>query len=112
MLIIGSQSGYGAPAALLSIGTPVGRHESPDSVPETAAKLAEAARQKQQSRRDLLDPSRISLQISVHKATGRYVVRVINDVTGEIIREVPPEHVLNAIVQILESSGMKIDLRA
>lgn len=51
----------------------------------------------------------VDLQFSIHEATGRTFVRVIRGETGEIIREIPPEEILNLAAKIDEMMGILYD---
>lgn len=50
-----------------------------------------------------------SLQFSVHKETKQILVKVLNQETGEIIREIPPEKNLDMLAKIWERAGIIID---
>jgi flagellar protein FlaG len=51
----------------------------------------------------------VDLNFSIHEATGRTVVKVINSDTGEMVREIPPEQVLNLAAKIDEMMGILFD---
>jgi len=51
------------------------------------------------------------LDISVHEATGRHMVRVYDSVTNEVVREIPPQQVLDAHASLLELAGLFVDAR-
>jgi uncharacterized FlaG/YvyC family protein len=51
------------------------------------------------------------LQFEKHEATGRFFVRVINTDTGDVVREIPPERILNAVGQMLDTLGLLVDER-
>lgn len=48
------------------------------------------------------------LRFSVHEGTKQIVVRVV-DSRGEVIREIPPEKVLDAFVAMQEALGLLLD---
>lgn len=50
-----------------------------------------------------------SLQFYVHKDSGRIAVKVINNKTQEIIREIPAEEILNLDAKLKETTGLIID---
>ncbi|NLY18175.1 MAG: flagellar protein FlaG [Clostridiaceae bacterium] len=52
-----------------------------------------------------------SLQFSVHEATNEIMVKVINTETKEVIREIPPEKILNIVAGLMELAGLLIDER-
>jgi len=52
--------------------------------------------------------SRRDLRFRVDESSGRTIITVINAVTKEIVRQIPPEELL-AIAQTLEQGGGLID---
>lgn len=52
--------------------------------------------------RDYVQNFQRDLKFSVDKDTGRTVIKVVDSATDEVIRQIPPEHVLR-LVQRLES---------
>ena len=51
------------------------------------------------------------LSIRHHEATNRRVVTVYNSVTNEVVREIPPESVLDAHASMLEMVGIFVNTR-
>ncbi|MBA2942404.1 flagellar protein FlaG [Paenibacillus sp. CGMCC 1.16610] len=51
------------------------------------------------------------LEISVHKETNDLIVKVINKDTGDVIREIPSEKMIEMIQKFMEMSGVLIDQR-
>src|SRR5690625_1938390 len=52
------------------------------------------------------------LQFDIHEDTGRTMVRVVDRETDEVIREIPPEDVLDVVARINEMLGLLVDERA
>lgn len=52
------------------------------------------------------------LQFLVHDTTGRILVKVINRETDEVIREIPPEKILDLVGHIHRFLGLLIDEKA
>jgi uncharacterized FlaG/YvyC family protein len=46
-----------------------------------------------------------------HEATGRQMVTVYNTETNEVIREIPPESILDAFANLMEMAGLIFDKR-
>lgn len=59
-----------------------------------------------------LDVSGVGLSFSVHEATGLIQVAVTDKETGDLIREIPPEQVLNLMAKIDEMMGILFDEKA
>ncbi len=53
----------------------------------------------------------VSLRFSIDERTDRVVVKVIERKTDKVIREIPPEQVLNMVAQIQDLIGVFIDAR-
>ncbi|MDF9409140.1 flagellar protein FlaG [Pelotomaculum isophthalicicum JI] len=49
------------------------------------------------------------LQFRVHKETGRIFCKVVNPDTGEVLREIPSEKILDMIGKIEEMAGLILD---
>lgn len=49
------------------------------------------------------------LEYSVHEKSGEIMVKVINQETNEVLREIPPEKFLDLVVKLQELSGIFID---
>lgn len=45
----------------------------------------------------------------IHEATGRVMVQVIDQETGEVLNEIPPEKVLDLAARIRELVGLLVD---
>ncbi|WP_203530670.1 flagellar protein FlaG [Thermaerobacter sp. PB12/4term] len=57
------------------------------------------------------DPFSYQLQFHVDDATGRVVAEVVDRETGEIVRQVPPEHVLRIAMYVKMLLGQQVDQR-
>ena len=54
----------------------------------------------------------VGLQFSLHQETNRTIVRVINEETQELIREIPSEEMLNIMAKMDEMMGVLFDKKA
>jgi flagellar protein FlaG len=59
-----------------------------------------------------LEDLNIRLDFKIHEETGNLVVRVFNRETDELIREVPPEELLNLNEKLSELRGILFDQMA
>ena len=50
-----------------------------------------------------------SAQFSYHEATKRISVKIVDNDTKEIIREIPPEKTLDMIIKMWELAGLVVD---
>lgn len=50
-----------------------------------------------------------SFEISVHEETHAIMIKVLNKETGDLIREVPPEKILDLAAHMMEITGIIID---
>jgi len=58
-----------------------------------------------------LSPFRRQMEIAVHEPTQRVMVTIKDTVEDTVIREIPPEQVLEAFVTALEVNGLLLDER-
>jgi len=50
-------------------------------------------------------------EFSIHEGTKEIMVKVIDSETNEVIREIPPEKILDMIAKIWEMAGLFVDER-
>jgi len=55
------------------------------------------------------DVHNVGLKFQVHEDTGQFVIRVIDVNTNEVVREVPPENLLDLAAKMEEMMGMLYD---
>jgi len=53
----------------------------------------------------------VGLQFTQHKETGRTVIRVVEEKTGKVIREIPPESFLDVVAKLDQMVGILFDER-
>ncbi len=70
-----------------------------------AASLKEVAEQTQA----FLDDLNIQFDFELSKETGDIVIRILNRKTGELLREIPPEHLLKLHQKAAELRGVLFD---
>ena len=51
----------------------------------------------------------VDLQFSVHEASGEIMVTVMEESTGDVIREIPPSEILNLAAKLDEMVGLIFD---
>ena len=56
--------------------------------------------------------SRVEFRREVHQATGEIMVSILDSDTGEMLRQIPPERVLDMIAEMMKYLGLKVDLEA
>ena len=56
-----------------------------------------------------LDGTNRRFEYSIHEQTNTIVVKVIDTQTNEVIREIPPEKILNLIAKLWELAGIIVD---
>ena len=54
----------------------------------------------------------VNLNFSVDKATGRTVIRVIDADTNEVVRQLPPEEILNLSASMEAIAGRLLSIKA
>lgn len=64
----------------------------------------------EQSNRVLFDDDN-HFEFKVHEGTGRMMVKLVNKQTKEVIKEIPPEKILDLIANIWDLVGILVDER-
>lgn len=59
----------------------------------------------------MADVFAVSLRFSVHEATGTIMVRQV-DSDGHVLREIPPERILDGVAKMQELMGVLFDAKA
>lgn len=80
---------------------PVGREVAQEEVGRAAERVNLA-----------LDALNRNLKVSVHKDTGQLIVRVTDPESGKLIRQIPPEQLLDAEVNIKKVIGLFVNDKA
>lgn len=57
---------------------------------------------------DLLNDS-THLQFKIHKITKDIMVKIIDDKTGQVVKEIPPEKIIDMIANICETLGIFVN---
>lgn len=60
----------------------------------------------------ILKPSFRHFEMSVHKASHRVMVKVMDSASNELIREIPSEKFLDMVAGFIEMAGLMVDTRA
>ena len=93
---------------------------SPDAAPQDSKPERKAETPEIKISQDMLNEVQqkmqmmhnIGLQFSVHEATGRTMVKVVDNETENLIREIPPEELLDVADKIGEMLGILFDKKA
>jgi flagellar protein FlaG len=85
-------------------GRGVGRAPTPSHPPEQSPPEADRVSKAVEKLNELVQNQKRSLYFSVDQDTGRTVIRVIDPDTSEVIRQIPPEEVLN-LARLYEGAG-------
>jgi len=84
-------------------GFPVGKdHQIEQEVRTKVERIAEAMDNYMRS-------TQTDLSIKIHEATGNIMVKVISQDDGKIIREIPPEKLLNLAAKMEQMMGVLYD---
>lgn len=55
--------------------------------------------------------TKTQMEFSIHEKTKEIMVKVIDSNTKEVIREIPPEKILDMVAKMLELAGILVDER-
>lgn len=81
--------------------------EKPEALEISTEHLQGVAQQLQ----DFVSSLDKSLQFSIHKDSGRDVIKVIDGVTGETIRQIPSEEILNVVSNLSQATGIFMETK-
>lgn len=59
-----------------------------------------------------LKPYGSKLEFSIHEKTGDVMIKVVDSITDELIREIPPRKIIDMLASMLERAGLLVDKRA
>lgn len=59
-----------------------------------------------------MEVCQVEFKREIHQGTGEIMVSVINRDTGEILRQVPPEKILDMLAEMMKHLGLAVDLEA
>ncbi len=59
----------------------------------------------------VVEPLFLEFQYKIHEKTNQVMISVINSNTKELVREIPPEKVLDAVAKMWELTGILVDQR-
>lgn len=73
-------------------------------------------KQKEQKVKDASQPhmeiDNTVLKFKVHDQTGDIMIQIVDNNTGKVVREIPPEKILDSIAEIWKNSGINVDKKA
>ena len=58
---------------------------------------------------DLLKTNRTSARLKYHEATKQVSIKIVDDATQEVIKEIPPEKSIEMLEKMLEMTGILVD---
>ncbi|QCT04566.1 flagellar protein FlaG [Paenibacillus algicola] len=90
----------------LSIIQATAQVPSGDTKPQQT--MDEAIQQLQKAIDAIQGPQK-TLEFSIHEKTNTVMIKVLNKETGDLIREVPPEKILDLAARMMEITGFIID---
>lgn len=58
-----------------------------------------------------LEAAFTNFEFSIHEGTREIMVKIVDRDSGEVIREIPPEHILDMVAKMWELAGILVDER-
>jgi flagellar protein FlaG len=56
--------------------------------------------------------ARVEFRREIHRTTGEIMVSILDSDTRELLRQIPPERVLDMLAEMMKYLGLKVDLEA
>lgn len=57
----------------------------------------------------IMETYNTELHFSIHEASGEMMVKIVSKKDNSVIREIPPEHVLNFVAHVKKMLGLMLD---
>ncbi len=89
---------------------PTGKNQEPGDSKQSAEQVSAMVEDLQASL-DMLQQKNTHLNFSVHEETERIMVRITDQNTGDVIREIPSEEFLNLAARLQEMVGLMFDMK-
>lgn len=95
--------------------TPMEKGQMPQTIVNQFTSIAEMNESQKETINELnkaieaIQGPQKTFEISVHEETQAIMIKVMNKETGDVIREVPPEKILDLAAHMMEITGMIID---
>jgi flagellar protein FlaG len=86
-------------------GSP-GPLEKPEKLQSKAHPTQEMMKRVAEAMDKYMRSTQNNLEIKIHEGTGRILIKVVSRETGEVIREIPPEEMLDLAVKMEEMAGV------
>jgi flagellar protein FlaG len=80
--------------------------ERPDKLPSKAQSTEDMMKRVAEAMDKYVRSTQNNLEIKIHEGTGRILIKVVSQETGEVIREIPPEEMLDLAVKMEEMAGV------
>lgn len=77
-----------------------------------AGKSAEDNKENSDVKEYFSEHQNTKINFKIHKETGHVMIQIIDDDTGKILREYPPEKILDSIAEIWKNAGINVDQKA
>ncbi|OWR27599.1 flagellar biosynthesis protein FlaG [Saccharibacillus sp. O23] len=81
---------------------------APISIPQINAAQKKAVEEIQAAMEAVQGPQK-TVQLSVHEKTHSIMIKVMNKETGDVIREIPSEKILDVVAKMMELTGIHMD---
>ena len=101
---------YGAPAKTIPQESSAAKSQRPVP-PELIGPPAKNSRDTQQVPQPVVNGSGLGLEFSIDEDTHTQVIKVIDRKSGDVVRQIPPEEVINFLRQFQKSKGLFLSLR-
>lgn len=83
--------------------------DAKQALQEDAGKIKDQLKEAVKEVNNFLKPMKTSIQFVLHEELGEYYVKVVNEDTKEVIREIPPKKMLDMYAAMAELIGLLVD---
>lgn len=80
-----------------------------EEIGEVNSKNRKDLKEKVEKANTIMEQESTHLQFKIHEQTHSVMIKIIKSDTGEVLRELPPEKLVDMIAKICEMAGLFID---
>ncbi|WP_148630610.1 flagellar protein FlaG [Bacillus sp. E214] len=113
---ISADIGHLAPQSFTKSSVPINEQAMVQNVipqqeqsPMTDVQMKEKLTETMEAMNKFIGPMHASLKFELHEDLNEYYVTVVDDVTGNVLREIPPKKMLDMYAAMVENMALFVD---
>jgi len=90
---------------------PVGESGKTKSIAKEDIRTKKAVAEYAEKPKRTISSKNMRVEYSVHEETNTIMIKIINEETNEVVKEIPPEKILDMVAKMCELAGILVDER-